>query len=1275
MKKPQKIPSTMKWLAVGVAILSCVSSVLATPYATSLTNNAGVVSFRLNQTTGTNDTVQVISSGGTVTNILQSPATSGTNVLTRGLIVTNLGVAAGTVKIEIKHTGSGVISSNTPLLSLADANIRGIVANRNPASPYFGWVYYSTGSSTGAVAGLYALTPDFFDILGQGSVGRTGGYPLNTSGFEPYKLSIDPTNDMVLMADASANTGGNLIELPPTLTNFSYVLKAFNGTIPPAGGPVGTNNNHGEVAGSFLVGTGTNRVLYTMDESYQTDPTSTTPNEWNSVWKYSIGTNSLPYTNAPDAKVMTPYLFNFQGQNEGIQVGTNGYLYANQRRSNPPQFSIYICDLSNLVNPATYFGGQGGYFWDSQTESLAEGYSDDVTRDVIQIATSSDGNWLAGLVAAGSGNITAPDGSTFANAANDIILLPLTNGIPNLAGRQVFHVGGAANGRDIAFDAANNLYIGSSGLGAIQAFDIGETTDATTGSDGTFSVVKPSIQVTAAATTPVAFQAGAVPGVVTFTRTGDESLPLTVFFTFSGTAKYGTNANGGFIVTTNATTTTNSVTIPANQASASVSVVPTPANTPQPSLTAILTIKGSGGYSIGFPASAIVSIADNHTPQLQVSAISTNIFQGTTNDYAKLTLTRLGDTNITLMLTASDFAFGGTAVLGTDFYLANLPLTIPAGVISQSVNLIFPGTHGSTSVGQLSIILTNLADAGYSVSNNFTNTTLTLQAVPTETVLFSDDFETDTTGTNWTLTFGTYNSANMDYTVNYSYDYTSGSIGNLAGVPPAPHSTNGDTHGLYMTVNKSAGVSSGLNLYLKNKNFSGNYAVRFDMFLVRNSAGTAQSQAENVIFGINHDGAHTNWFRNQVPGTDVPGNPTASDGIWFDVGTDGNGGGGANDDFGCWSSPTYTNTSGVIGPTNFLSRLATTTRQVFKNPPFNGGTSFGGDPANTILTTTPTWSQVEVSQVGPLITWKINNTVIFLFTNTPADGLATTYSSGTVMLGYVDPWDDLGNSSAGSGEGCAIIDNLKVVQLSTPVIASQPTNFISGVGSNATFSVAVASTSTGVTNYQWFFNGVAISNATSPTLSFTTTPTNYGSYNVSVSDGTYTIYSAVATLLPPTNFSITTQPTDQIAALGGAAKFTVAAITYSGQTNYQWYFNNAVIASGGTSATLSLANLAATNFGPGYFVAVNDGFNAAITSSVAHLIMASSPSITTTTSGTNLVLAFPTQIGPSYVVQFKTNLLSATWTSLVTNNGTGGTILVTNSLFASPDRFFRILLK
>jgi hypothetical protein len=478
-----------------------------------------------------------------------------------------------------------------------------------------------------------------------------------------------------------------------------------------------------------------------------------------------------------------------------------------------------------------------------------------------------------------------------------------------------------------------------------------------------------------------------------------------------------------------------------------------------------------------------------------------------------------------------------------------------------------------------------------------------------------------------------------------------------------------------MTVNKSddLGVSAALNVYPKGQNFSGNFALRFDLFLVENSAGTAQSKVENVLFGINHSGTHTNWFRNAVSGTDLPGSPTASDGLFFDIGADGNGGGGAPYDFAAWSAPTYTNNVGVIGPTNFLARLATSTRQIFKKPPFDGGTAFGGDPANTIVNLTPTWVQVDVRQVGKLITWKVNNTVMLQFVNT--NGLAALATSGTVMLGYCDPWDDIGNSSANSGEGCAVIDNVRVVTISAPVVITNPSNIVAVAGTATNLSVVV-STITGVTNYQWTYNGTNIAGATSSTLNFAALGvTNYGTYTVTVDDGAYQSTSAAATVLPPVP-SVTT-PAGKAVPFGLVSTLTVTGTTYSGQTNYQWQLNGANVSganfTGGTSNTLTITSMKAATAGA-YTAIVNDGFNS-VTSGVANVTLAVQPKITTTVGGGNLTLNFPTEIGPSYVVEWKGALTNGAWNQLVTNPGSGSPVSVPTSIGPDSRRFYRVRMQ
>ncbi|HZR16911.1 MAG TPA: hypothetical protein VFE51_06245 [Verrucomicrobiae bacterium] len=1232
--------------------------VQATPYATCLTNNGdGSISFRLNQATGTNDLVQVISGG--VTNTLQAPSADPTKVLARGLITTNLGIT-GTFQVRIKHIGSGVISTNGPAIPFNSP--RGIAVNNNPASPYFGWVYVGNSAAGSKGDGMFAYSADLFDVLGQGATAKTGGYNFGTGGSSaPYHTSVAP-DDSVLVTDWS-DASGNVISMTPLLDSFTYTLKPLTGV---AAAPVGTNNNHGSVISAVMVGSGANRKLYTMDEDYQTDPTSTAGTEWNSAWEYDIGDAPLPWTNAPNRKLMTPFLASFSGQNQKLEV-VGHYLYCNQRRSNPPQHSAYIVDLNNLQDPSTFNGSTPwGAFWTSQGESLAEGFSDDVLRDTMTIDVSPDGKWFAAIIAAGSATITAPDGTTFANVANDIILIPLTNGIPNIPARQVYRFGGATLGRDITIDAAHNIYICSSGLGIAQALDIGESTDAISGSDGTFSMATPATQVSVAASTPLAYEQSAVPGVFTITRTPEDiGNPVTIFYTITGTAK--TNVNYVPL--------SGSVTLPAGVTSTNLQVTPISDNNPDATLTVNLAVKGSGGYSVGFPNSATVYIVDNSTPQVQIVSLSTNIFQGNTNDYAAIHLRRLGDTNVSVTLNAGSFAFAGSAVSNVDYYLANLPITLDPGVVDLTVPLIYP-LKASTGVGGLSIFATLMPGAGYTVTNNTAATTLTQEGLPAGTVLFSDDFENDPSGSNWQVAFQSYTNGSTDYNLVFGYDYSSGSIGNLSPIPPAPHSTNGTTKGVYMTVNKNAGVSAGLNIYLKNHNFSGNYALRFDMFLVENSSGTAQSKVEDALFGINHDGTHTNWFRNAPTGTSPLDSPTASDGLFFDVGADGNGGGGAPYDFAAWSGPTYTNTVNVVGPTNFLARAATTTRDIFKRPPYDGGTTNGGDPANTVLNPTPTWTQVEVSQVqtvqGNLITWKMNNTVILSFYST--NSALASVTNGTIMLGYCDPWDDLGNGTPGSGEGAVIYDNVQVVQLSVPVVTVQPTNAVADIGGSASFTVS-ATTSTGVTNYQWYASGVAISNATSATLTINpVAASNFGkTYAVQVSDGTYSVWSSNAVLVAATGPTIVTQPVSRSAVVGSSPSFSVTAGTSTGITNYQWSYYGTNLP-GATSRTLTLTKVQPISFGGPYTVSVSDG-SSSITSAAATLTMATAPSASSPARyGNNFALSFGTEFGPSYVLDYKAALTDPAWTPVSTNAGTGGVLSITNTS-AAPQGFYRVRLQ
>jgi hypothetical protein len=153
---------------------------------------------------------------------------------------------------------------------------------------------------------------------------------------------------------------------------------------------------------------------------------------------------------------------------------------------------------------------------------------------------------------------------------------------------------------------------------------------------------------------------------------------------------------------------------------------------------------------------------------------------------------------------------------------------------------------------------------------------------------------------------------------------------------------------------------------------------------------------------------------------------------------------------------------------------------------------------------------------------------------------------------------------------------------------------------------------------------------------------------------------------------ITSQPTSRAAVPGSSPSFSVAASTFTGVTNFQWQLNSTNLP-GKTTATLTLANVQSPSFGP-YRVIVNDG-TTSLTSIVVQLSFAVPPRLSNAVSGTPLNLNYPTEFGPDYVVEYKTNLTSGSWTPLTTNAGTGSAATVADSLAASLSRFYRVRLQ
>jgi hypothetical protein len=250
-----------------------------------------------------------------------------------------------------------------------------------------------------------------------------------------------------------------------------------------------------------------------------------------------------------------------------------------------------------------------------------------------------------------------------------------------------------------------------------------------------------------------------------------------------------------------------------------------------------------------------------------------------------------------------------------------------------------------------------------------------------------------------------------DYLAEFGYDLS------LDGIPPAP---NGATKALKVQVNKFEGTengAAGINFYPTGQSFSNNFALRFHMYHREGSSEAVGT--EYAIFGINHSSLKTNRFSASGGGTQ----PADTDGLFFGVNADGSG-----------TSPgdyvLYRGNGTTNAPALVQSAAAASFRDIYKDPPYspNDSSTTGdeaGMPVNASSTTTPTWADVEVRNVGNTVTLLINNSQVMQFANN------TAFTNGNVMLGYCDPFN-----SVGGVEGATYFSNVRVVDLGRPNITS-----------------------------------------------------------------------------------------------------------------------------------------------------------------------------------------------------------------------------------------------
>jgi hypothetical protein len=150
-----------------------------------------------------------------------------------------------------------------------------------------------------------------------------------------------------------------------------------------------------------------------------------------------------------------------------MERGADGKFYLEQNRSAGNEPGVVVLNAD------------GTTAFDSLTASrtlLGNPTAADILRNVQGMAISPDQKWMALMV-----------------NDSDVAVVPLVNGIPDIASRMVVDTGtDIISGRDIAFDAADNIHYVSSGQALYRVLAPGGESWATTAWNGTnysFNVV------------------------------------------------------------------------------------------------------------------------------------------------------------------------------------------------------------------------------------------------------------------------------------------------------------------------------------------------------------------------------------------------------------------------------------------------------------------------------------------------------------------------------------------------------------------------------------------------------------------------------------------------------------------------------------------------------------------------------------------------------------------------------------------------------------------
>ena len=243
-------------------------------------------------------------------------------------------------------------------------------------------------------------------------------------------------------------------------------------------------------------------------------------------------------------------------------------------------------------------------------------------------------------------------------------------------------------------------------------------------------------------------------------------------------------------------------------------------------------------------------------------------------------------------------------------------------------------------------------------------------------VTFQDNFDAGTSGSAWTAVL-----SHADASANFAFDY-----GTVLGIPSAPNS-GGSTIGMSFLANQSAGVQQGISASPNGQSFTGDFTIRFDLWLNYNGplgpvtvGGNGSTQVGS--FGWGTSGASAQWAG-------------ASSSIMFGA----TGDGGSTFDYRLYKNNALDQTTAPYAGAS-LNNTAAYYTGLFggEAAPANQLTLFPGQTG----TTQPgalgfRWRDVVIDKVGNTLTWSVDGNLI-----ATADTTGATLSGDNIFFGTFD---------------------------------------------------------------------------------------------------------------------------------------------------------------------------------------------------------------------------------------------------------------------------------